>query len=182
MERNSNIGLEPVKRRAGWIIFGGILLIILGLLAIAGTMTTTILSVLFLGTLLIIGGVVDIIDTFVSWWGLWKGFILHLLVGILFLALGVFLVRSPLLASISLTLWIGIFYIVLGVFRIFYSLSSNLSQWGWILFSGIIALLLGILILANWPTSGLYIIGLFVGIDLLFWGLAYMMIGISLKS
>jgi uncharacterized membrane protein HdeD (DUF308 family) len=91
-------------------------------------------------------------------------------------------VTTPLVTSVSLTLLLGIFYTIVGISRIAFSSSVRLPQWKWGFSNGLISLLLGILILANWPDSSLYIIGLFVGVDLLFCGLAYVMVALTARS
>lgn len=160
----------------------GLVLIVLGILAISATTLTTILSVFFLGLLILISGIVIIIDTFSFWWNKWYGFSLHLLMGILSSAGGILLITHPLSASIPLTLLLGILFILTGIIRIAYSTSLRSPRWGWIFISGMISLLLGILIMSNWPASSLYIIGLFVGIDLLFFGWAYVMAAFAARN
>lgn len=165
-----------------WFLLWGILLLILGIIAISYTTATTILSVIVLGVLLLLGGIILIVDSFSFWWGKWGGFFWHLLMGILYLIVGILFIKSPLWASMSLTLMLAILFIIVGLFRIIYSLSVRLPRWGWTLFNGIITLILGVLIYAQWPVSGLYIIGLFVGIDLIFAGWAYIMISLGARS
>lgn len=180
--RFSDADLARFAKKWGWFVGFGFLLIILGIAAIAAAGFTTLVSVIFLGFLLLMGGVIITIDTFNTWWGKWKGFILHLVIGILYLIAGALLIKHPASASVSLTLLLGIFYAVVGVFRLVYSSLSQGPKWGWGMFSGLISLLLGILIMMSWPASSLYIIGLFVGIDLLFSGWSYVMIGLSARE
>jgi uncharacterized membrane protein HdeD (DUF308 family) len=174
--------ITAFARNWGWFLLWGIALIVLGALAICYTTFSTLLSVIMLGVVISVGGVFIIIDTFSFWWRKWSGFFLHLLMGILYLVVGYMLIYGPVAASVSITLILAIFYIVLGVFRIVTSLSLRTPRWGWNLFNGIIALLLGLLIFEQWPMSGLYIIGLFVGIDLLFTGWAYVMAGLGARA
>lgn len=165
-----------------WFLLWGIVLLVLGIIALGYTTATTLISVILLGFIIFISGVVIIIDTFTFWWRKWGGFILHLLIGILYLVVGIMFIQSPLSASISLTLLLAILFIIVGIFRIIYSLSIRLPSWGWMLFNGIITLILGILIYSQWPASSLYIIGLFVGIDLIFAGWAYIMASLAARA
>lgn len=174
--------LAVYSRNWGWFFIWGIVLFILGGLAISFTTFSTLLSVVFLGFVIFSCGVVIIIDTFTFWWGKWLGFFLHLVIGALYLAVGVTLINSPMWGSVSLTLFLAIFYIIIGIFRIIYSQSIKSPKWGWALFNGIVSLLLGILILIQWPASSLFIIGLFVGIDLIFSGWGYMMAALGARS
>lgn len=169
-------------KNSGWFLFIGILLVLLGIIAISATVATTIISVLFLGGLLLVGGFFVLVDSFKFWWQKWDGFIIHFLLGILYIIAGLMLLENPLLGSISLTFLLGIFYTVIGIIRIFQSLTFRLIGWGWSLFSGFISLLLGIIILSNWPQASLYIIGLFIGIDLIVAGWVYVSIAIAAKS
>ena len=144
--------LGTLGKNWGWFFAWGLALVVLGLLAVSYAFSSTIISIIFLGVLLCVGGIVIIFDSFQSWWGRWSGFLLHLGMGILYLIAGVMLIKGPIIGSITLTLLLAIFYIVLGIFRIVNSISLwNLPNHGWRLFGGIVTLLLGILILLEWP-------------------------------
>lgn len=171
--------LETVRKNWGWFLFWGISLVILGLLAIGAAGFTTLISVFFLGVLIFVSGVVIIIDSFTFWRQHWGSFFLHLVMGALYLIGGFLLLKNPLIGAVTLTLILGVMYVVLGVFRIFSTTALQLPGWGWALFSGIITLILGLLILIHWPETSLFIIGLFVGIELLFIGWAYIMLSLS---
>jgi uncharacterized membrane protein HdeD (DUF308 family) len=171
----NNLHLSAFKKNWKWFLLWGVVLVILGALAINAAVFTTAISIVFLGTLIFLSGIIIIIDTFTFWWRRWRGFFLHAIMGALYLAVGTVLIDQPILASVSLTLLLGIFYILLGISRLTYSMVVRLPRCGWHFFNGLISLLLGILILISWPTSGLYIIGLFIGIDLLICGCAYIM-------
>lgn len=178
----NNRVLSKLSKNWGWLVTLGIVLIIVGIAAISVATLTTLISVVFLGIVITIGGVVILVDTFKSWWGHWGGFFLHFLMGILYVIVGLMMIKSPVLGSISITLLLGIFYVILGVSRLISSTSLRAPRWGWSLFNGVIALLLGILILSQWPASSLFIIGLFVGIDLIISGWVYMMVALGSKA
>ncbi len=178
----SGLDLVAFSKNWGKFLVWGIILLILGLLAIGFATFTTLLSVIALGFFFFASGIVLIIDTLTFRQRKRKGFVIHLIMGVLYLLLGVVLIGNPIWASVSLTLFLGVFYLVLGLFRIFYSSYVQLPKWGWVLFNGVISLLLGLLILYHWPESSLFIIGLFVGIDLLFAGWAYIMAALAGKA
>lgn len=167
-----------------WVSFliWGIVFIILGACAIGLAQFTTFLSVLTIGVLFVLAGVIVTFDAFYSWWGKSQGFFLHLITGILYLILGFMLIASPMVAAISLTIVMAVFFIVIGVFRVILSPIMRFPRWGWAFFSGVITLLLGILILLQLPESGLYIIGLFVGIDLFIWGWTYLTMAVYARA
>ncbi len=177
--RFSNSDLPAFNKNWCWFILWGAVLIVLGGAAISAATFTTLVTVIFLGVLIFLSGVILVVDTFTFWWGKWSGFLIHALISLLYIAVGLMLIETPVASSESLTLLLGIFYILLGASRIGYSSSIRLPRWKWVMFNGVISLLLGILILANWPASSLFIIGLFVGIDLLFCGIAYVIMGIT---
>jgi len=165
-----------------WFLTWGIVITLLGLVAICLSAFTTMATVIFLGALFLAGGIVNLIDTFQFWKGKSNGFYMHFISAILYLILGGLLIVSPVMGAISLTMLMSIFFVIIGLSRIFFSISLRLPHWGWTLFSGLVTLLLGILIIAQLPISGLYVIGLFVGIDLFFWGWTYIMIALFSKS
>lgn len=160
----------------------GIALVILGLFAISASTFTTLLSVVALGIIIFLGGVIIAVDTFSFWWRKGSGFFLHLLFAILYIALGIMLISNPVAGSISLTFLLGIFYIVVGVFRIMFAPTLRTPKWGWGWFNGVITLVLGIMIITSWPASSLFIIGLFVGIDLVFIGFTYIMSALAARK
>jgi uncharacterized membrane protein HdeD (DUF308 family) len=166
------------KSFLGW----GIALVLLGILAINYSTFTTLVSVITIGFFLLFAAILVIIDAFHFWKGKGGTFFLQLLMGLLYLFVGLSFIFSPMLGSLSLTFLMGTLFVILGVYRIFGSFSFGLPGRGWILFSGFITLLLGILILTGWPSTGLYIIGLFLGIDLLFLGMNYIMLAFALRN
>lgn len=171
-----------ISKNWGWFLIYGIILILLGLVAISAAVFTTIASIIFLGSILMIGGIIALITTLTSWRHKTSAFILHLIMSVLYLIAGISLILHPIIGAESLTLLLAVFYIILGIFRILSSIIIRLPDWGWRLLSGLIALLLGIIIMAYWPAASLFIIGLFIGIELLFNGWTYIILSISAKS
>ena len=169
------------KHWLGFLIWG-IVLLALGFIAISAATFTTVLSVIFIGTLLFVGGIVMVIDAFTFWWKKGRGFFLVLISGLIYFLIGCIFIMNPIFASESLTLLLGVFYLVIGLFRLGFCAFARIPSWGWSLFSGLISLLLGLLILSNWPESSLFIIGLFVGIDLVFIGWTYIMTSLAARA
>ena len=174
--------LPAYSKNSGMFFVWGLILMALGIIAVTATTFTTLVTVMVLGFLILFSGCVLILDTFTFWHGKDHGFVIHLLAGILYLAAGTLLISNPVEGSISLTFLLGVIYTVLGLLRIFFSSSLRLPQWGWSLSNGLITLLIGLLILMSWPASSLFIIGLFVGIDLFFCGLAYTMAAVAVRE
>ena len=167
----SHLPLNAIKelhRRWGLFLALGIVLIVLGMIGISASALVTLVSVVFFGWLLVIGGAGVAIHAF--WAKQWSGFFLQLLSGVLYLIVGWILVSRPGIGALTLTLVFAVSLVVQGAFRIGAALSTRMDGWGWLLVSGIITLVLGLMIWNEWPLSGLWVIGLFVGIDLLFYG------------
>lgn len=146
----------------GWETRGT--LIIVGTIAIIYDVAATMLSVLFFGWLLIVAGVFEAVQSF--WQPKWGGFFLHLIGGILALVVGFHLVTSPAAGALVLTLVMAIYFLVMGIVRAITALTMRFPSWGWVFLSGVVSFILGVLIKQQWPYSGLFIIGLFIGIDL----------------
>jgi uncharacterized membrane protein HdeD (DUF308 family) len=170
-------GSEELRRYWGWYLALGIVLIVLGTIAIGSTFVMTIASVFFFGWLLIIGGVMEVIHAF--WHKRWAGFFLDLLTGILYVVAGWMMVTNPAESALLLTLIIAMFLVFEGVFRIVAALAARYPHWGWVMFNGIISLILGIMIWRQWPYSGLWVIGLFVGIEMLLNGWSLVMLSLT---
>ena len=175
----SMVGFDVVHRNWGWFLALGIVQIVLGTIAIGESFLMTIFSVIMLGWLLIIGGIMAIVHAFAE--RQWGGFLIDLLTGVLYVAVGFMMVANPAEAAVTLTLIISLFLIVSGAFRIIEALASHLPHRGWVLLNGVVTLALGIMIWRRWPVSGLWVIGLFVGIEMLLYGWSLVMLALAAK-
>src|SRR5262249_23770876 len=140
----------------------------------------TIFSVIMLGWLLIIGGIFSIVHAFRE--RQWGGFFIDLLTGLFYCVAGFMMVANPGEAAVTLTLVISMFLIVGGIFRIVEALVGNLPHKAWVFLNGVVTLILGILIWRQWPVSGLWVIGLFVGIEMLLYGWSLVMLAMTAKN
>jgi uncharacterized membrane protein HdeD (DUF308 family) len=168
------VGFDVVQRNWGWFLALGIVQIVLGMIALGEAFLMTIFSVVLLGWLLIIGGVSSIVHAFME--RQWGGFFIDLLTGVFYCVAGFMMVANPGASALALTLVISMFLIVGGIFRIVESLVGDLPHKGWVFLNGIVSLILGILIWRQWPDSGLWVIGLFVGIEMLLYGWSLVML------
>jgi len=172
-------GLDELKRRSGWVIVLGIILVAVGILAILAPLVSGAFIALSVGVLFVVGGAVQIVYALRA--GSWKCGILGFVSGALFLVCGVLMVLHPLVGLAFMTLLLAVFFWVDGVARIALSLQARpLRGWGWILFGGLLSILLGIMIFAKWPLSGAWAVGTLVGIDLLYTG--WSMIALALAA
>lgn len=174
-------GTEALEHAWSWFLALGIILMLLGIAAIVLPGLATLATTVFIGWILIIGGLAQVIHSF--WSRGWGGFFLTLLAGILSIFVGGLMLTYPVQGVLALTMLLGLFFLLQGVFEIVLSVAVRpLSSWGWVLASGIISLIIGFLILANWPTTAAWAIGLLVGIGLFWAGLARVMIALSARS
>lgn len=176
---------EDLKElRDRWLRFVvlGIVLMVLGfaVMSYTGMVWATLASVLVFGCFMIVGGVAYIVGAFFTRG--WGGFFLSLLAGVLYLAAGVILIDHPEEAAILYTLLLAMFFFVEGLFRIAAALAGQFHHWGWMLLSGVATLVLGVLIWRQWPISGLYVIGLFLGINLVISGATYISLGVAARK
>ena len=173
-------GLEPLRAKSGWIIALGAVYIVAGIIALGSVVLATVATVFVVGIMMVIAGVAEVINAFqIKTWG---RFLLWLLLGALYIVAGLITFENPLLAAAILTLFLGIALIASGVMRIVLAFSMQaVMPWIWVLLSGVITLLLGLVIVAHWPVSSLYILGLFLGIDLVLAGASWIGIGLGLK-
>ena len=172
--------IQGLQKNWGWLLALGIISIVLGILALGSSVFFTIASMIFFGWILLIMGILELVYSF--WQRHWGGFFLHLLNGILASVVGVIMIGNPAASALFLTLMLAMFFMVAGLFRIITSLAMRFPSWGWRLFNGIISLLLGILLWAQWPWSGLWAIGMFIGVDLIFSGWGSVMLALAARD
>jgi len=174
------LGLKSLQRKWGWFVALGIALILLGTIALGAAVFFTLLTVVFFGVLLLIAGGVQVVEAFGA--GQWSGFFWHLLIGLLYIVGGLAAVIEPLPTSIWLTLFLGFAILFNGVLRSVMAFQlREMPNWGWMLLSGIVAVFLGLVIVAKWPISGLVVIGLFVAIELIISGWSCIVIGLMAR-
>jgi len=171
--------------REHWVLFliEGIVLVVLGLLAIIIPPIATIAVTIFLGWLFLISGVVGLVTTF--WARHAPGFWWSLPSAVLAIAAGIVLLAWPISGAVSLTLLLIVFFTIEGVLSIMYALEhkKELSgRWGWMLTSGIIDLVLAAIILAGLPGTAAWALGLLVGINMLFGGTAMIAMAMHARS
>ncbi len=168
-------------RRLWWLFFLlGLVSVLVGLLAAGSAFVATLASVVVFGVLLMIAGATEVIHAVMVRNG--RGFALHLLAAALYLLVGLFMLENTLWAAEVLTLLLAASFFVGGLLRVVFSLALRFPAWPWVLLQGAVDLLLGVLIINKWPGSSLWVIGLFVGIDLLFHGWSWMILALTMRT
>jgi uncharacterized membrane protein HdeD (DUF308 family) len=172
------VGVTPeMIHHWGWFLILGIALLLLGVAAVARSFAATVASMVFFGWLLVLASLIEFVDAFMV--GQWAGFFSHVLLAIAFGIVGLLMVLKPVISAEALTLLMSIFFLISGLYQLLASLW--IQGWGWQAVNGIIAAGMGVLILAQWPVSGLWVIGLFVGIDLIFSGWTWIALALNLR-
>lgn len=172
--------IEGMTHNWGLYLAAGLALIAIGVVAVAVAVFSTLASMAFLGSALLIAGIVQGVHAFSS--SKEKGFFPTLLVGILYAISGVLILRNPGMTAVMLTFLIAPLFIVAGLFRTIFSLTTQFPQWGWACFSGIVTFAVGIMLWAQWPSSGLWFIGTLVGVEIMMSGISTAAFGMMLRS
>ncbi|MEU9760383.1 DUF308 domain-containing protein [Streptomyces sp. NPDC047985] len=168
---------RKLSRSFGRLALLGILLVVAGVIGLVYTGVATLTSMLLFGWLLLVGGVVGLLHAIES-----RGsnyFWLAVVVAALNIAAGVVVIRHPHGTAEALTMFAALLFLTGGVFRLVGSVVVRGPQFGWTLLQGAFGLLLGLLVLFDWPHSSLYVLGLFFSLALLFDGLGLIAIGVG---
>jgi uncharacterized membrane protein HdeD (DUF308 family) len=170
-----------LRKNWGWLLAFGILAILLGILGLGMTFGLTLASIELFGILLIVGGAFQLFNAFKCKG--WKSTVWHLLIALLYIAAGVIMVIDPVLASVTLTLVIAWILIAVGIMRSIMAFQMRkASGWYWPLISGVVSIALGVMIIVQWPISGLWVIGLFVAIELILHGWSYVFVALAARK
>jgi uncharacterized membrane protein HdeD (DUF308 family) len=175
-------GLKVLRAKWGWIVALGVVFLIAGFIAVGSAVAATASAVMIIGIMMIMGGAAEIVAAFsVKGWG---KFAVWMLLGLLYVGAGFIAIMNPFAAATILTLMLGAALVAGGVLRIFlaFSMKSAGKPWGWIVVSGLVTLLLGAMIIAQWPASSFFVLGIFLGIDLIFIGSGWVTMGLALKN
>jgi uncharacterized membrane protein HdeD (DUF308 family) len=167
-----------------WKLFlaEGIVMVILGLLAIAVPEVASLAIAIFIGWLFFVGGIFRTLSLLRH--RHLPGFGWALATAILAILLGIILLARPIAGVLTLTIALVVFFILEGIGAILLAVEHrrHLPSWGWVLFSGLVDLLLAWLIWAGWPSSAGWAIGLLVGINMLFLGLSLIMTALAART
>jgi uncharacterized membrane protein HdeD (DUF308 family) len=173
-------GIRALRSKWGWIVGFGVFSLVAGIIALASTMIATASAVFIVGFMMLFAGAAEIVAAFNA--KDWGHRLLWLLLGAIYVFAGFVCIQNPFAAATILTLMLGIALIVGGLLRIF--LATRMKQgtpWGWVVFSGLISFFLGLVIVSHWPVSSFFVLGIFLGVDLIFMGSSWIAIGLALK-
>jgi uncharacterized membrane protein HdeD (DUF308 family) len=172
--------LHSLRNQWWCFLLLGIALLALGIFCIIDPFVPTLASVVLLGFVLMAAGITQIVSAF--WAGKWSGMLIHMLIGVLYIVVGYMIIDAPVINMVLITKFIAIFLIVSGAFRIVSALVVRFQDWGWALLNGCITLLLGVIINRQLPEAALWVIGLFIGIEMILNGWAWVMLALGLRA
>ena len=179
---NLGEGIRTLRAKWGWIVALGVIFMLAGVIALGSVIAATASAVLVIGIMMIMGGAAEIVAAFnVKSWG---RFAFWLFLGLLYVAAGIICIYNPFKAATILTLFLGVALMVGGIVRMVlaWHMREAGKPWGWVVLSGFITLALGLIIVAKWPYSSEYTLGIFLGVDLIFAGSSWLTIGLALKK
>jgi len=172
---NEIMGSVNIKWR--WLLGVGILFVLLGFIGLGASFALTIASVVMFGIMLLIGGGYQLADAF-RYSG-WKSRLNHILIALLYVITGVIVVNDPMGTSSIFTMMIAGTFVAIGFVRVFMAFQMRQTQgWIWLLIGGIVAISLGVMIMAEWPLSGLWVIGMLIAIEMLVAGWSMIMMAL----
>jgi uncharacterized membrane protein HdeD (DUF308 family) len=180
-----NVGAEvrdAVRRHWGLFLAQGLVMLVLGLLALARPMIATIAVELFAAWLFLIGGIVGLAGVFTAWKT--PGFVWALIRAVMAILIGVLLLWRPIAGVLTLTLLLAAFFAAEGIAYIIASISQRAAlpgSWLWVLLSGVIDLILAAIIISGWPGTAAWVLGLLVGINLIMSGVALVVTALACR-
>jgi len=178
---NLETAVGTATKGSGWSMLWGILMFICGILAISLPLASSIGIVMLLAWLILFAGISHLIFAFHS--HSIGGFLWQVLLAVVYGIAGIYMLMNPLLGVLSLTLVLAVFLLFEGILEIaLYFGIRRVRHAGWVLFDGIVTLILGILIWAQWPSSSIWVIGTLVGISLIFSGISRFMLSLAVRN
>jgi len=170
-----------IKKASGWSMVWGVLMVVCGALAVGVPLASSIGIVILLAWLILLAGIWHLVFAFHS--HSIGGFLWKMLVAVIYVIAGIYMLMNPLLGVVSLTLVLAVLFLFEGIIEIALYFSMRASRHsGWVLFDGIVTLILGILIWRQWPSSSVWVIGTLVGISLIFSGISRLMLSSAARN
>ena len=169
---------ERIKKNAGSTVWLGVIVLIVGLLAMGSPLVAGLSIAMLVGIMLILAGIGQFIFSVQTGKGVFA-----ILVSVLAILAGIYMVANPAVALATLTIFLAVYMVASGIFEILMAFQiKTIKGWGWVLISGMVSLVLGGMIWSQFPVSGAWAIGLLVGINLFFSGWSLIMIGMAARS
>ena len=173
--------LGAAAKVPGALIGLGILFIILGMIGIAGQVLFSLVSVNVLGIFLFAGGILQAVHAF-KLTG-WKSVSIQLVFAVLYIGAAIYVWAFPIPALEAITLWLAAIFFLTGFLRLIAAFQHrHFGEWFWLALSAAISILMGVLIMNNFPSASLWLPGLLIAIELLLQGWTLLFLGFAAKS
>jgi uncharacterized membrane protein HdeD (DUF308 family) len=172
--------LFPIRDHWVLLLVLGIGLAVLGTFAFICSFVATLATVAIFGTLLFVGGIMELVNAITC--RSWRGFFVHLLTGVLSAVVGLIMMDRPMAAAAGMTLLLAAAFMAGGILRIVVAAVEHMHGWGWLMVNGFVSLFLGIFIWRHFPVDAFWLIGCFIGIDLIFAGWAWIFLAIGIRN
>jgi uncharacterized membrane protein HdeD (DUF308 family) len=172
--------IERLRHRWGWFVAVGVLIMLLGLAALLLVVSATIASVFAIAIFMIVAGGAEIVMGFSA--HNWCRFFLWIVGGIAYIVVGAFALAQPLMAAAVFTLVLGAGMVAMGIIRIYVGSHLGTGARRPAIFAGFVTTLVGAIILIGWPTNSFIVLGLLLGLDLMFWGASWVALGWRLRA
>jgi len=177
----SLVDIGTVREDRGWFIGLGVTFAVLGALAVFLPFAASLVTTIVIGWLMMVGGVLQAIHAVRN--RRWASSTWAIVAGVIEVLAGVLVVAFPIAGTVTLTLILAAFFAAEGILKLIRAVQHRgLPAWGWLLFDGVVSLALGLLVLARWPSTAVWALGLLVGINLLFGGASMLLIGLGAGS
>jgi uncharacterized membrane protein HdeD (DUF308 family) len=174
------LGYTHVASKWGWFVALGVALLLLGIFALGDVVAVTLISTIFIGAMLLVGGVFQVVHAFMV--KTWSGFLLSMLGGIVYAVGGLLIMDEPVQGALVITLFLIAALLIGGILRIVVAMRHReMSGWWLMILSGLISVLIGFLLFASFPWSGLWVLGTLIGVELLVQGATWLMFGMALR-
>ena len=178
--RDLKTAIESLRPRWGWIVALGALIAGMGVAALILVVSATIASVYTIAIFMILAGGAEIATGLSA--KTWGRFLLLIFAGLAYIVVAAFALAQPLVAAAFFTLVLGAGMIATGIVRIYLGMHLGAPVRGPVLLAGGLTALVGLLIVAGWPENSFVILGVLLGLDLLFWGAAWISFGLRLRA
>ncbi|GHE71087.1 hypothetical protein GCM10019059_33560 [Camelimonas fluminis] len=172
---------KRLRDKWGWLLALGLLMSALGVIGFVMLPWLTLVTVWWIGALLLVGGGAQVVDAFSE--KNWGPFALHLLIAVLYMVAGAIVIWNPVLGALTLTLMVAVALMVIGVLRCIMAFQVRpAGNWWLLLLSGLLSIVLGVMIYGQWPASGIWVLGLFFAIELLSEGIAFIALALAARK
>jgi len=169
-----------ITMKWGWFVALGIFSIVAGFLALLDVVAFTIVSVIFIGAMLLVSGIFQVIHAFAT--KTWSQFGINVLLGVLYVVGGLLIMQEPVRGSVVITIFLLAAIVVGGIMRIVIALRHRELRYWWLMaIGGLISVVIGILLWASLPWSSLVLLGTLIAFELIVMGVTWLQFGLALR-